>query len=291
MQAPTNSLPLQRADATRRRALGALGSLGVIALAGCGGGGDDTAGTASGTTATTGTATTATASTATTTTTAAATTGSSTSCAVVPEETAGPYPADGSQASNATYNVLALSGIVRSDIRTSIGGTVAVGGVPLTLRITLTDTAACAPLSGYAIYLWHCTREGTYSVYTTHSIGENHLRGVQPTDAGGVATFTTVVPGCYAGRMPHMHLEIYRSVATATGAGNKLRTTQLAFPTDVLKAVYAAAPGYAQSTANLNAISFATDNVFSDGTSLEMTSLSGNVTDGYVATISISIAA
>lgn len=280
MQAPTNSL----SEATRRRALGALGSLGVIALTGCGGGDDATA---------SGTATTSTptSSTASTTAATAATATTSGRCAAVPEETAGPYPADGSQASGATYNVLALSGIVRSDIRTSIGGTVAVGGVPLTLRITLTDTAACAPLSGYAIYLWHCTREGTYSVYTTHSIGENHLRGVQPTDAGGVATFTTVVPGCYAGRMPHMHLEIYRSVATATGAGNKLRTTQLAFPTDVLKAVYAAAPGYAQSTANLNAISFATDNVFSDGTSLEMTSLSGNVTDGYVATISISIAA
>lgn len=280
MQAPTNSL----SEATRRRALGALGSLGVIALTGCGGGDDATA---------SGTATTSTptSSTASTTAATAATATTSGRCAAVPEETAGPYPADGSQASGATYNVLALSGIVRSDIRTSIGGTVAAGGVPLTLRITLTDTAACAPLSGYAIYLWHCTREGTYSVYTTHSIGENHLRGVQPTDAGGVATFTTVVPGCYAGRMPHMHLEIYRSVATATGAGNKLRTTQLAFPTDVLKAVYAAAPGYAQSTANLNAISFATDNVFSDGTSLEMTSLSGNVTDGYVATISISIAA
>ena len=280
MQAPTNSI----SETTRRRALGALGSLGVIALAGCGGGDDATA---------SGTATTSTPASSTASTTAATATTATTSsrCAAVPEETAGPYPADGSQASGATYNVLALSGIVRSDIRTSIGGTVAAGGVPLTLRITLTDTAACAPLSGYAIYLWHCTREGTYSVYTTHSIGENHLRGVQPTDAGGVATFTTVVPGCYAGRMPHMHLEIYRSVATATGAGNKLRTTQLAFPTDVLKAVYATAPGYSQSTANLDAISFATDNVFSDGTSLEMTSLSGNVTDGYVATISISIAA
>ncbi|MGF6525748.1 dioxygenase family protein [Variovorax sp. PvP013] len=287
MQAPANPLARRHADATRRRALGALGSLGVIALTGCGGGDDATA---SGTATTTGAATTSTttASTASTTATTATTSGR---CAAVPEETAGPYPADGSQASGATYNVLALSGIVRSDIRTSIGGTVAAGGVPLTLRITLTDTAACAPLSGCAIYLWHCTREGTYSVYTTHSIGENHLRGVQPTDAGGVATFTTVVPGCYAGRMPHMHLEIYRSVAAATGAGNKLRTTQLAFPTDVLKAVYAAAPGYSQSTANLDAISFATDNVFSDGTSLEMTSLSGNVTDGYVATISISIAA
>lgn len=44
-------------------------------------------------------------------------------CAVttIPQETAGPYPADGSQASNGNLNALALSGIVRRDIRTSLG--------------------------------------------------------------------------------------------------------------------------------------------------------------------------
>ena len=52
-----------------------------------------------------------------------------------------------------------------------------------------------------------------------------------------------------------------------------------------------AGPTGAGKSTVLDAISFATDNVFSDGTSLEMTSLSGNVTDGYVATISIAIAA
>ncbi len=300
-------------EGSRRHALGALGSIGLLALTGCGGGGSssdgsstsalaaivaaNTAGAPSTTTSTTtataaGTtaATTTTTGTTTTTTTATTDTATSTSCTVVPEETAGPYPADGSNASNANYNVLALSGIVRSDIRTNLGSTAQVGGVPLTLALTLTGSG-CTPLAGYAIYLWHCTREGTYSVYTTQSLVDNHLRGVQETDAGGNVRFVTVVPGCYAGRMPHMHLEVYRSLATATAAGNKIKTTQLAFPTETLRAVYATAAGYSQSTSNLNGISFATDNVFSDGTAQEMVSLSGNVDDGYSASISIAIAA
>ncbi|MDM0108286.1 intradiol ring-cleavage dioxygenase [Variovorax sp. J22R24] len=279
-------------DGTRRHVLGALGSLGLYALGGCGGGGSS--GTSSTSTLapimTTSASTAATTAATTGTTTDAATTSST--CQVVPEETEGPYPADGSNAGNNSYNVLALSGIVRSDIRTNIGGTAQVGGAPLTLTITLTNTrTSCAPLAGYAIYLWHCTREGTYSVYTTQSLADNHLRGVQETDANGTVSFITVVPGCYAGRMPHMHLEIYPSLSNAKSAGSKVKTTQLAFPTETLRAIYNSAAGYSQSVANLNAISFATDNVFSDGTSLEMVNFSGDATSGYSANIAIAIAA
>jgi protocatechuate 3,4-dioxygenase beta subunit len=248
--------PSSRSDiqARRRLALGVLGSLGLAPLVGCGGGGDDASG-ATDTGAAAGT------------------------CTEVPQETAGPYPADGSSASNRSYNVLALSGIVRSDIRYSIGSSTPVGGVPLTLTITLTGTrTACAPLSGYAIYLWHCTQEGDYSVYTEGTIA-------------GTATFTTVVPGCYAGRMPHMHLEIYPSLAAATTASNALKTTQLAFPTDVMGAIYNANAGYSNSVRNLASISFQTDNVFSDGYALEMTSMQADASGGYTAAITIAIAA
>lgn len=278
-------------DGGRRHVLGTLGSLGLFALSGCGGGGTDTSTLAPILTSAASTAST-TATTAATTGTAADTTETSSACQVVPEETAGPYPADGSNASNNNYNVLALSGIVRSDIRTNVGGTAQVGGAPLTLTITLTNKkTSCAPLAGYAVYLWHCTREGTYSVYTTQSLSDNHLRGVQETDANGTVSFTTVVPGCYAGRMPHMHLEIYPSLSNAKSAGSKVKTTQLAFPTETLRAIYNSAAGYSQSVANLNAISFATDNVFSDGTSLEMVNFSGDATSGYSANIAIAISA
>lgn len=209
----------------RRRTLEALGAFGTLGLGlvGCGGGddGDSSASTGSSTTTTT-TGSTTTGSTTTGSTSGSGTTTGSTgtttdtaqSCSVVPEETAGPYPADGSNASNRSYNVLALAGIVRSDIRSSIDGSDTATGVPLTLEIQLTSTTnSCSPLQGYAIYAWHCTAEGDYSVYTEQNVNDNYLRGVQATDADGKVRFTTIVPGCYAGRVPHVHLEIYPSLS------------------------------------------------------------------------------
>lgn len=267
---------LRTPDAQRRLALVALGSIGLAPFAGCGGGSDSDSSAATDTrTSTSGTA---------------SGTASGT-CSEVPQETAGPYPADGTSASNRNYNVLALSGIVRSDIRYSIGSSTPVAGVPLTITIVLTNTrASCAPLAGYAIYLWHCTQAGDYSVYTEGSIAANYLRGVQATDASGSVSFTTIVPGCYAGRMPHMHLEVYPSLAAATAASNVLKTTQLAFPTSTMSAIYYANSGYGSSVRNLASMSFQTDNVFSDGYELEMTSMQANASGGYTAAITIAIA-
>lgn len=119
-------------------------------------------------------------------------------CSTIPEETAGPYPGDGSNGVNA----LSQSGIVRRDIRGSFGslsGTAA--GIPLTVKLTLVgSTVSCEPLVGYALYLWHCDRDGSYSLYTIAN--QNYLRGVQETDANGQVTFTTIFPGCYSGRWP-----------------------------------------------------------------------------------------
>jgi protocatechuate 3,4-dioxygenase beta subunit len=211
-------------------------------------------------------------------------------CAVSAEETQGPYPADGSNTINGSVsNVLALTGIVRSDIRPSFGSlTGNAAGVPTTLQLTLVNVnASCADLSGYAIYVWHCDRDGAYSLYGVTD--QNYLRGVQETDAGGVATFTTVFPACYSGRMPHIHVEVYRSTTTATSFSNKLKTTQVAFPVDVCETVYATATGYGQSVTNLAQISFATDNVFSDGTSTEMATVTGSVADGYTVALQVGI--
>ena len=143
-------------------------------------------------------------------------------------------------------------------------------GVPLTLVLTLKN-ASCTTLEGYAVYLWHCTSNGNYSLYSSGYTDQNYLRGVQATDASGQVTFETIFPGCYSGRMPHMHFEIYRSLTTATSYSNKLATSQLAFPRDICEHVYDNASGYGNSASNLSQISFATDNIFSDGTSTEMT--------------------
>src|SRR5438093_158052 len=219
---------------------------------------------------------------------------SASTCAVIPEETAGPYPGDGSnQSSGSTSNVLTLSGIVRSDIRTSVGdasGTAA--GVPMTITLTLVNaSSSCASLAGYAIYLWHCNRDGKYSLYSSGITGENYLRGVQVTDGNGQVTFTTIFPACYSGRWPHIHFEVYPSLAQATGYANKVKTSQMAMPADVCSEVYANATGYSASVANLAQISLASDNVFSDGTTYEMATVTGNVTDGYAATLTVGISA
>jgi hypothetical protein len=85
----------------------------------------------------------------------------------IPEETGGPYPADGSDG----VNVLTRSGIVRSDITRSFGsGSAVAEGVPLTIALTVVDLGHnSAPLSGAAVYLWHCDREGRYSLYSEGS--------------------------------------------------------------------------------------------------------------------------
>ena len=255
-----------------------LTGAGALALAGCGGGGSSATTTSDSSTGSTG--------------------GSSggstaTSCSVIPSETEGPYPGDGSNNANGSIaNVLALSGVVRSDIRSSIAGASGVAtGVPLQVIIELVNTnASCADLSGYAIYLWHCDALGRYSMYSSGVTGENYLRGVQATGADGTATFQTIYPGCYAGRVPHMHFEVYRSTTTATNWNNKLRTSQLCFPSDVNTAVYATS-GYGNSAANNSAISLTSDGIFSDGYTTQLCTVTGSVAAGYVATLRVGISA
>ena len=205
----------------------------------------------------------------------------------IPEETAGPYPGDGSNGPD----VLSESGVVRSDITTSFGSASGVAeGVPLTLRFKVYDLTGddVEVLAGAAIYAWHCDRDGAYSMYDGAAVDENYLRGVQESDADGWVEFTTIFPGCYAGRWPHVHFEVYESLAAATSVSNKLRTSQLAFPQDVCESVYATS-GYESSVANLAQVSLDSDGIFSDGYSLQMATVKGSVTDGYTATLNVPI--
>jgi protocatechuate 3,4-dioxygenase beta subunit len=205
----------------------------------------------------------------------------------IPEETAGPFPGDASNGANA----LTRSGIVRSDIRASLNTGTVAEGVPLTVQLQLVNVNdGCAPLTGYAVYLWHCSREGLYSMYSNGVTDEDYLRGVQEADSEGKVTFTSVFPGCYAGRWPHIHFEIYPSLAVATDAANKIHTSQLTFPEEVCDTLYETAEGYSQSVNNLSRISLETDNIFSDGVSEQMATVAGNITDGYLATLIVGIA-
>jgi len=209
----------------------------------------------------------------------------------IPSETAGPYPADGSNASNQRLNALALSGIVRQDLRTSLGTGNVAQGVLLNIEVTLVNTNNnCAPLAGYAMYLWHCNQNGDYSMYSAATVEEDYLRGVQVADANGKLTFTTVYPGCYLGRWPHTHFEVYPSLDQTTGAENVIHTSQMAFPEDVCARVYETS-GYETSARNLPQISLASDNIFSDGYELQMVELSGDEVNGYTAKITVGVPA
>ena len=82
--------------------------------------------------------------------------------------------------------------------------------MPLTILLAIQDQAkGCTPIAGAAVYVWHCDQGGGYSMYSQGVQNENYLRGVQATDADGVATFTSIFPACYSGRWPHIHFEVY----------------------------------------------------------------------------------
>jgi protocatechuate 3,4-dioxygenase beta subunit len=288
-------LPLIRAMIARRRALKWFAGAGTAALvAGCGGS-DGDASSASASVVTGSTATPTPTPTATATATPTPTATSTAACVADPTETAGPYPADGTNtASGSTSNALTVSGIVRSDIRSSfISSTTVAGGVLVKLTLTLVNVnAACAPLAGYAVYLWHCDRQGHYSLYT--AAAESYLRGVQVTDANGQVTFTTIFPACYDGRWPHMHFEIFSSLANALGGRYSILTSQLAMPAAICSTVYADTTTYPSSSSIFSRVSLSSDNVFGDNTAAQIAqqtpAFTGSVAAGYAATALIGIA-
>jgi len=211
------------------------------------------------------------------------------SCDLIPEETAGPYPGDGSNGPD----ILTQSGVVRSDIRSSFGASSTVaGGVPLAINLAIQDLAnGCAPLAGAAVYLWHCDREGRYSMYSQGVESENYLRGVQAAGDDGVVAFTSVFPACYSGRWPHIHFEVYPSLDAATDPSNKIATSQIALPDATCNEVYAS-DGYSQSVTNLGQVSLASDNVFGeDGGTRQIGTILGSVAGGLTVELVVPVQA
>lgn len=198
--------------------------------------------------------------------------------APIPEEMAGPYPGDGSNGPD----VLTRPGVVRRDIRSSFGSSSTTAeGVPLTIELDVVDGPDGAPLERAAVYVWHCDRDGGYSMYTAGLENENYLRGVQETDTDGRAAFTSVFPGVYEGRWPHVHFAVYADVAAATGGGTPVATSQIALPETACTEVYATA-GYEQSARNLALTSLSADAVFGDdGAARQLGTVSGDVAAGY----------
>src|SRR5205814_3568832 len=114
-----------------------------------------------------------------------------------------------------------------------------------------------------------------YSLYSSGATSQNYLRGVQEADANGKVSFTSIFPACYSGRWPHIHFEVYPSLTAATNVANKIATSQMALPKATCDRVYATA-GYAASITNLSQVSLASDMVFSDGSALELATMTGS---------------
>jgi protocatechuate 3,4-dioxygenase beta subunit len=232
----------------------------------------------------------------------------SAACPILPQETAGPFPADGSDGHGRgpppgmgppgpsrpgppppgadrqgpgpprgdghrpVPNILAAPGIVRKDVRASFETSATVAaGVPLHVELTLLDLSrACTPVVDAAIYMWSCNRDGDYSLYGRGIEQENYLRGVQFTDREGRVAFQTIFPACYSGRYPHLHLEIFRSGARLLDATSRVLTTQLTAPREVCTRVYAGAAGYARSAAQFKGLSPREDMVFAASSPAEL---------------------
>jgi len=253
--------PLLNARLNRRHALRAFGGLGVAALvAACADEGAEPRPEAPGSASNTSLPQSSTPSTAVATPTSVfandytATTGKQ-----IPFETAGPFPADGSNGPN----VLAELDVVRRDITRSFAGKSGqAAGLPVALTLRIVDVSSGEPLAGSAVYLWHCTADGRYSIY---EIGDqNYLRGVQVADETGVVTFDTIFPGCYGGRWPHCHFEVFDSLEVATSGRVARQTSQLALPESACREMYGD-DQYGSSSSNFDRLSLSGDMVFQDG--------------------------
>lgn len=196
-------------------------------------------------------------------------------CSVTNSETAGPFP------------TITPASWVRSNI------VVDRTGVAFTVNINIMNiNANCGALQGAIVDIWHCDKDGNYSEYggtgmqSTNYTAYHFLRGRQTTDTNGLVSFTSIFPGWYTGRATHIHVHIYNS------SGTSLLVTQIAFPEGTGSAVAlvnaSTENGY---TKGMTGYTYnASDNVFSDGVTNEMSTVSGSVAAGYILNHTIYVA-
>lgn len=180
-------------------------------------------------------------------------------CVLSPEMTEGPY-----------Y-------IADEKVRRNI--TEGLPGAPLTLRLGVLDASTCKPIKGAAVDIWHASATGTYSgVEANSTVGRTYLRGIQRSDAQGLALFKTVYPGWYQGRAVHIHVKVHVG-------GNVVHTGQLFFRDSFTDAVYKRTPYRARGARDVRN---ADDSIYGNGGSRSLLSLR-TVGKGYVGSISMGI--
>ena len=181
------------------------------------------------------------------------------SCVLTPEQTEGPY-----------Y-------IANEAVRRNI--TEGRPGTPLLLRAFVVDASTCRPIKSAAVDIWHADAGGVYSGFGSGAASSTFMRGIQRTNAKGLALFRTVYPGWYRGRTVHIHVKVHLG-------GNIVHTGQLYFPDTLTDAVYRKQPYSARPNRDVRN---AADSIFRNGGSKSLLSVKKNSAGVYVATIMMGV--
>jgi protocatechuate 3,4-dioxygenase beta subunit len=176
-------------------------------------------------------------------------------CVLTPEQTEGPY-----------Y-------IANEALRRNI--TDGRPGTPLLLRAFVVNASTCKPIKGAAVDIWHADAGGVYSGFGQGAANRTFMRGIQRTNAKGLALFRTVYPGWYQGRTVHIHVKVHLG-------GNVLHTGQLYFPDTVTDAVYRKAPYTNRPNRDVRN---AADSIYRNGGKRSQVSVTKNSAGVYVASI------
>ncbi len=198
-------------------------------------------------------------------------------CSETLEGEIGPYFADDS-----------ADGFARSNVLSNLDGSDAQPGIPLALTIHIYDSEkACAPLAGAQVDIWHCNASGVYSdIAGEGTTGQQWLRGYQISDANGMVSFATILPGWYAGRTTHIHARIRSAYSEASSTSDGTNTTQMFFAQALVDMISTTIAPYASE--GVNPTTNASDRVYAEQTAgqNELT-LVGSVAAGYAATFAI----
>jgi protocatechuate 3,4-dioxygenase beta subunit len=202
---------------SRREVLGMTGVLALGLAAGCSGGGERD-GSASGSTATTsGDGRASRSDAGPSDALSAADFDALSTCVLLPEQMAGPFPLD--------------EQFDRRDI------TEGLPGHPMRLGLRVVDDT-CTPVAGAAVEIWHTDASGDYSAFADGGGGKDQaegttfLRGTQTSGDDGIVEFLTIYPGWYTGRAVHIHVRVHMDDATVL-------TSQMYFDEDYTQQVLA----------------------------------------------------
>jgi protocatechuate 3,4-dioxygenase beta subunit len=180
-------------------------------------------------------------------------------CVLTPELTEGPYYIAGEK--------------VRRNI------TEGRPGAPLTLRLAVVDASTCKPIKGAAVDIWHADAGGVYSGFGQGSGNRTFMRGIQKTNASGIATFRTVYPGWYQGRTVHIHVKVHVR-------GRVVHTGQLFFSDALTDRVYRKAPYNKRPNRTTRN---ADDSIFVNGGRKSLLALRRRSAGGYLGKITMGV--